>query len=112
MSRFFRNRQELMTYCAGDVAATHAVFNKLWPDYRRQFPSAVSLAGVLELGTSYLPLNNNWNTYLNVSDMLYFDMQVRQSSFLISLLRHCSDAAGWEILAKELMMFVKENVNF
>lgn len=65
-----------MTYCSQDVVATLKVYQKLWPNFRRHFPSPVTFAGMLELSTAYLPVNNNWNRYLEVSDQTYYDNQV------------------------------------
>lgn len=54
---------ELMTYCASDVLATHRVLEKLFPLYEERFPHPASLAGMLELGVAYLPVNENWTRY-------------------------------------------------
>ena len=39
------------------------------------FPHPVTLAGVLEMSTAYLPVNTNWNNYVNDSESTYDDLQ-------------------------------------
>lgn len=75
--------QNLMTYCANDVKATTQVLRKLWPMFLERFPHPVTLAGILELGTSYLPVNSNWNRYLNTSNEIFEDLDI-ESKFLLS----------------------------
>lgn len=75
--------QNLMTYCANDVKATTEVLTKLWPLFLERFPHPVTLAGILELGTSYLPVNSNWKRYLDTSNEIYEDLDI-ESKFLLS----------------------------
>jgi len=75
--------QNLMTYCANDVKATTKVLRKLWPLFLERFPHPVTLAGILELGTSYLPVNSNWKRYLDTSNEIYEDLDI-ESKFLLS----------------------------
>lgn len=75
--------QNLMTYCANDVKATTHVLEKQWPLFLERFPHPVTLAGILELGTSYLPVNSNWNRYLDTSNEIYEDLDI-ESKFLLS----------------------------
>ena len=60
-----------MTYCGNDVRATLQVYQKLWPQFRSHFPSPVTLAGMLELATAYLPVNSNWNRYIRLADQRF-----------------------------------------
>jgi len=75
--------QNLMSYCANDVIATTKVLRKLWPLFLERFPHPVTLAGILELGTSYLPVNSNWKRYLETSNEIYEDLDI-ESKFLLS----------------------------
>lgn len=77
------NFQNLMSYCANDVKATTEVLIKLWPLFIERFPHPVTLAGILELGTSYLPVNSNWKRYLDTSNEIYEDLDI-ESKFLLS----------------------------
>ncbi|OWF43177.1 DNA polymerase subunit gamma-1-like [Mizuhopecten yessoensis] len=69
------NFQELMEYCASDVVATTKVFQQLYPEYRKRFPHPVTMAGMLEMGTAYLPVNKNWGRYIDESNNIYNDLQ-------------------------------------
>ncbi|CAH1797186.1 unnamed protein product [Owenia fusiformis] len=69
------NFQMLMNYCASDTHATYKVFKGLWPDFRERFPHPVTLAGMLEMGSAYLPLNYSWQKYTTESEATYVDLQ-------------------------------------
>ncbi|KAK6166464.1 hypothetical protein SNE40_023149 [Patella caerulea] len=77
--------QELMTYCAGDVEATHSVFQQLWPEFLERFPHPVTLAGMLEMGSAYLPINANWERYIQQSNAIYDEMQRELKNLLMNL---------------------------
>lgn len=77
--------QRLMTYCATDVLATQQVFQKLWPQFLERFPHPVSLAGSLEMSTSYLPINNNWARYIQSANDTYAELQRELLLLLIRL---------------------------
>ncbi|XP_053999831.1 DNA polymerase subunit gamma-1, mitochondrial isoform X1 [Hylaeus anthracinus] len=68
------NFKSLMNYCANDVLATHNVLCHLFPIFEDRFPHPVTLAGMLELGTAYLPINSNWHRYLNESESTFEDL--------------------------------------
>lgn len=78
-----RNFQSLMTYCANDVLATHNVFKQLYPMFCERFPHPATLAGMLELGMAYLPVNSNWLRYINESDLIYKDFDI-ESKYLLA----------------------------
>ncbi|XP_026669505.1 DNA polymerase subunit gamma-1, mitochondrial isoform X2 [Ceratina calcarata] len=64
----------LMVYCANDVIATHNVLCHLFPIFEERFPHPVTLAGMLEIGTAYLPINSNWQRYINESESTFDDL--------------------------------------
>ncbi|XP_049287560.1 DNA polymerase subunit gamma-1, mitochondrial [Anopheles funestus] len=66
----------LMSYCAEDVRATHAVLQRLWPLFRARFPHPATLAGMLEMGSAYLPVNANWMRYLTEADLAFEDLDL------------------------------------
>ncbi|KMQ95236.1 dna polymerase subunit gamma- mitochondrial [Lasius niger] len=68
------NFDMLMTYCAGDAVATHNVLRNLFPLFQERFPHPVTLAGMLELGSAYLPVNSNWQRYLEESESTFDDL--------------------------------------
>lgn len=74
--------QNLMTYCADDVAATHRVLTRLWPMFLERFPHPVTLAGMLELSTCYLPVNRNWRRYVENARQTFDDLNVEAKLLL------------------------------
>ncbi|EDW13493.1 DNA polymerase subunit gamma-1, mitochondrial [Drosophila mojavensis] len=68
--------QSLVNYCAGDVEATHRILGKLYPLYAERFPHPVTLAGMLEMGTAYLPVNSNWERYIRDAQLAYEDLSI------------------------------------
>nr|SVE87207.1 EOG090X00SQ [Daphnia similis] len=67
--------QQLATYCARDCQATYEVLCVLIPEYQKRFPHPVTLAGMLEMSTAYLPVNRNWQRYLQDSEDAYRDLE-------------------------------------
>lgn len=78
-----QNFQNLMAYCAKDVWATYKVFKALYPMFCERFPHPATLAGMLELGMAYLPVNSNWVRYINESDLIYKDFDI-ESKYLLA----------------------------
>ncbi|XP_039436340.1 DNA polymerase subunit gamma-1, mitochondrial [Culex pipiens pallens] len=74
--------QSLMSYCAGDVAATRNVLTKLFPLFLQRFPHPATLAGMLEVGNAYLPVNSNWPRYIQESDLAYEDLDIEAKHLL------------------------------
>lgn len=71
-----QNFQSLVNYCAGDVEATHRILRVLYPMYTERFPHPVTLAGMLEMGSTYLPVNSNWERYIRESQLTYEDLSI------------------------------------
>nr|SVE84086.1 EOG090X00SQ [Daphnia pulex] len=67
--------QQLVTYCARDCQATYRILCVLLPEFQKRFPHPVTLAGMLEMSTSYLPVNRNWQRYLQESEDTYRDSE-------------------------------------
>ncbi|CAD5121345.1 DgyrCDS9868 [Dimorphilus gyrociliatus] len=63
--------QELTSYCCEDVLATAKVYRALWPQFKNRFPHPVTFAGMLEMGSAYLPINENWHKYILNSEKAY-----------------------------------------
>ncbi|CAG0897515.1 unnamed protein product [Darwinula stevensoni] len=74
--------QGLMSYCAQDARASLLLLRALWPEFLERFPSTVTLAGMLEMGSMYLPINRNWNRYLEAAEETYSDMQTELKRLL------------------------------
>ena len=65
----------LLTYCAGDVAATADITRSLYPLFSEMCPHPASLAGMLTMSTSVLPTSDCWDEFLDSADSAYEDMQ-------------------------------------
>lgn len=72
----------LLTYCATDVATTFAVFSKVWPAYMRSCPHPATLAGVLQLGSTFLPMDRSWSAYLERASAKFDEMNAQVVSTL------------------------------
>lgn len=77
--------QDLVTYCAKDTAATQEVFAVLWPKYLDRFPHPVSFAGMLEMGSAYLPVDRSWENYIRDADDTYEDLEKEIKCSLMKL---------------------------
>lgn len=79
------NFQALMQYCAQDVWATHEVFQQQLPLFLERCPHPVTLAGMLEMGVAYLPVNHNWERYLAEAQSTYDELQREMKKSLMDL---------------------------
>ncbi|XP_042554436.1 DNA polymerase subunit gamma-1 [Dipodomys spectabilis] len=86
-----QNFQELMEYCARDAWATHEVFQQQLPLFLERCPHPVTLAGMLEMSVSYLPVNQNWERYLEEAQSTYEELQREMKKSLMGL---ADDACG------------------
>ncbi|XP_036042587.1 DNA polymerase subunit gamma-1 [Onychomys torridus] len=77
--------QDLMQYCACDVWATYEVFQQQLPLFLERCPHPVTLAGMLEMGVSYLPVNQNWERYLEETQSTYEELQREMKKSLMDL---------------------------
>ncbi len=50
-----------------------------------RFPHSVTLAGTLEMGATYLPINSNWFEYVNRANEAYDKLQKEGQETLMSL---------------------------
>ncbi|XP_013783947.1 DNA polymerase subunit gamma-1-like isoform X2 [Limulus polyphemus] len=86
-----QNFQELVHYCAQDVKATYEILQKLLPLFFERFPHPVTFAGMLEMSTAYLPVNQNWQRYLRNTEDIYHDLQ---KELKLSLMHLANDACS------------------
>ncbi|TKY89653.1 hypothetical protein EX895_001438 [Sporisorium graminicola] len=63
-----RDAQHLLNYCASDVAVTHEIFRRTWPDFAARCPHPATIAGVFGLGSTFLPVDDEWIDYQNRCD--------------------------------------------
>ena len=52
-----------MGYCSQDVSHTHEVLQSLYPLFLSHCPHPVTLAGMLQMSTMYLPVNESWEKF-------------------------------------------------
>lgn len=71
-----------MDYCSKDVIATYEILQKLFPLFLERFPHPVTLAGMLELQTAYVPVNMNWKKYISDSKEAYEDLEIEAHCLL------------------------------
>ncbi|KAJ8029029.1 DNA polymerase subunit gamma-1 [Holothuria leucospilota] len=77
--------QDLMTYCAQDVGVTHEVFQVLLNKFFERFPHPVTFSAMLEMGQCYLPVNQNWERYLQEAQETYENLQNEMKILLMQL---------------------------
>ncbi|CAG8671440.1 8748_t:CDS:2, partial [Cetraspora pellucida] len=63
--------QKLVSYCASDVLATHAVFKKVFPRFLEVCPHPVSFAGMICMGNMFLPTSKDWDHYIEKAESVY-----------------------------------------
>lgn len=62
---------ELLSYCASDVAVTHKVYKKVLPGFLKVCPHPVSFAALRSLSSVLLPVNRSWGSYINGAENIY-----------------------------------------
>ncbi|KAF9891773.1 DNA-directed DNA polymerase gamma mip1 [Aspergillus nanangensis] len=62
---------ELLDYCAADVAITHRVYKKVFPNFLKVCPHPVSFGALRHLSSVILPVNQSWQEYLTNADATY-----------------------------------------
>lgn len=63
--------QELLDYCAADVAITHKVFQKVFPNFLETCPHPVSFGALRHLSSVILPVDKSWDEYLERAEGTY-----------------------------------------
>ncbi|KIK52080.1 hypothetical protein GYMLUDRAFT_100859 [Collybiopsis luxurians FD-317 M1] len=74
-------------YCASDVKTTHAVFKKVLPGFLQACPHPVSFAGVATMGSGFLPVNEQWEAYINRAERVWQALEGKVRSGLENLAR-------------------------
>jgi len=80
---------ELLDYCAADVAITHRVYKRVFPNFLEVCPHPVSFGALRHLSSVMLPVNQNWERYLKGAEETYSHLLDDVQKRLIEL----SDAA-------------------
>lgn len=85
------NVHDYLTYCSSDVAVTHAVFSKVLPAFLETCPSPVSFAGILTMGSALLPVNQEWEKYIENAERTYRELDVKVKIRLMELAHQAKD---------------------
>ncbi|KAL6721632.1 DNA-directed DNA polymerase gamma mip1 [Lecanora helva] len=62
---------ELLDYCAADVAITHRVYKKVFPNFLHICPNPVSFGALRHLSSVILPVDKSWESYIENSEETY-----------------------------------------
>jgi DNA polymerase gamma 1 len=62
---------ELLDYCAADVAITHRVYQKVFPNFLETCPHPVSFGALRHLSSVILPVDETWKQYLDSAEATY-----------------------------------------
>lgn len=79
------NMEMLLDYCSTDVDVTHKVFKKVLPLFVEVCPHPVSFAGLQQLSTLFLPINQKWDKYLETAENCYQESFAAINSKLVDL---------------------------
>ncbi|WFD38947.1 DNA-directed DNA polymerase [Malassezia japonica] len=87
----------LLAYCANDVATTHSVFCKVWPAFVERCPHPATIAGVLALGSTFLPVDEAWLDYQAKANAKFDEMNVAVVAALKNLTYVLKDSGVCDI---------------
>ncbi|KDR84733.1 hypothetical protein GALMADRAFT_53782 [Galerina marginata CBS 339.88] len=85
------NVTDYLDYCANDVYVTHRVYSSTLPSFLAGCPHPVSFAGILTMGSSFLPVDENWEMYLKNAEAICSEMEEKVQTKLKKL---AEDAKG------------------
>ncbi|KAK4165344.1 DNA polymerase family A-domain-containing protein [Cladorrhinum sp. PSN259] len=83
---------ELLTYCAADVAITHRVYQIVFPNFLETCPHPVSFAALRHLAAVILPVNKTWDAYIANAEATYQSLSVAVQERLVSLAKKALEA--------------------
>ncbi len=95
-TQIFDGIQDYFEYCSNDVAVTHAVYSKVFPDFLKACPSPVSFAGVMTMGSSFLTVNEEWGKYLAKAEGFYMEAEEKIKRRLVEIAEDAKDLAVGE----------------
>ena len=85
---------ELLDYCAADVAITHRVYKKVFPGFLEVCPHPVSFGALRHLSSVILPVNKSWETYIDRSEETYLRLSKAVEQRLSDLANRALDLKG------------------
>ncbi|OTA90668.1 hypothetical protein M434DRAFT_33422 [Hypoxylon sp. CO27-5] len=85
---------ELLDYCAADVAVTHSVYKAVFPNFLEVCPHPVSFAALRHLSSVILPVNKSWDAYIANADATYHKLSDSVKERLVSLAEKALEIKG------------------
>jgi DNA polymerase gamma 1 len=85
---------ELLDYCAADVAVTHRVYKIVFPNFLEVCPHPVSFAALRHLSSVILPVNKSWESYINNAEATYHKLSDAVQERLIALTEKALEIKG------------------
>ncbi|KAI1826252.1 DNA polymerase gamma [Xylaria intraflava] len=76
---------QLLDYCAADVAVTHRVYKIVFPNFLEVCPHPVSFAALRHLSSVILPVDKSWDKYIETADSTYNNLSEAIQERLIAL---------------------------
>ncbi|MCJ1326516.1 DNA-directed DNA polymerase gamma mip1 [Thelotrema lepadinum] len=76
---------ELLDYCASDVAVTHRVYKKVFQGFIEVCPHPVSFGALRHLSSVILPVNEKWAEYIKKAEATYQKLTTDVEKRLVSL---------------------------
>ncbi len=76
---------ELLDYCAADVAITHRIYQIVFPNFLQLCPHPVSFAALRHLSNVILPVDKSWDTYIANAEATYHQLSDAVQERLVSL---------------------------
>ncbi|RFU73422.1 dna polymerase gamma [Trichoderma arundinaceum] len=76
---------ELLEYCAADVAVTHKVYQNVLPSFLEVCPHPVSFAALRHLSSVILPVNKTWDSYIANAEATYHSLSQSVQERLVGL---------------------------
>lgn len=90
---------DLLNYCAADVAVTHRVYSIVFPNFLKTCPHPVSFAALRHMSSVILPVDESWDAYIANAEATYrrLDDAVHERLVLLTdkALEIKDDAANW-----------------
>lgn len=85
---------ELMDYCAADVAITHRVYQIVFPNFLQVCPHPVSFAALRHLSSVILPTNKTWDAYINNAEATFHGLSDAVQERLVGLTNKALEIKG------------------
>ena len=76
---------DLLTYCAADVAVTHRVYQIVFPNFLQTCPHPVSFAALRHIASVILPVNKSWDAYIANAEATYQKLSDAVQERLVAL---------------------------